>query len=178
MTIIRTRPTRMPTRPTPTSPFRRVRTVAVLAVLAAACNPASSRPGFMPYPEDLSTLVTGSVPAVASAAGAWFESQGIHLEWINVEDGYVETTWYDTDTHQATSGTGDLGTMMTTFKLRVWVDPDAPGKSKVTVEAVYRPVLDPSRMERDLERNAPPGSGGAVLLQSLVAELQSKFGGS
>ncbi|HEX4561553.1 MAG TPA: hypothetical protein VH113_06940 [Gemmatimonadales bacterium] len=147
-------------------------------VLVAACNPASSRPGFLPYPEDASVLLTGAVPAIASAVGAWFESQGIHLEWSNAGDGYVETTWYDTDTHQVTSGTGDLGTMMATFKLRVWVDPDAPGKSKMTVEAVYRPTLDPSRMERDLERSAPPGSGGAVLLQSLMAEMQSKFGGS
>jgi hypothetical protein len=151
---------------------------AVLAVVAAACNPASSRPGFGPYPEDLSVLLNGSVPVVASAAGAWFESQGIRMEWINPEDGYVESTWYNTDSHQSTSGTGDLGTMMATFKLRVWVDPDAPGKSKMTVEAVFRPALDPSRTERDLERTAPPGSGGAVLVQSLIAEMQSKFGGS
>lgn len=148
------------------------------ALIAIACNPASSRPGFLPYPEDASVLLTGAVPAVTSAVGGWFESQGIHTEWISAEDGYVETTWYNTDTHQATSGTGDLGTMMATFKLRVWVDPDAPGKSKMTVEAVYRPVLDPSRTERDQERNAPPGTGGAVLLQSLMAEMQSRFGGS
>jgi len=132
----------------------------------------------MPYPEDASVLLTGAVPTVASAVGAWFESQGIHAEWISAQDGYIETTWYNTDTHRATSGTGDIGTMMATFKFRVWVDPDAPGKSKMTVEAVYRPALDPSRMERDLERTAPPGSGGAVLLQSLIGEMQSKFGGS
>lgn len=166
----------MPTRLTPTSLLR---LLPAVALSAAACNPASSRPGYLPYPEDLSVLLGGSVPTVAAAAGSWFESQGIHLEWINAEDGYVETTWYDTDTHQSTSGTGgDLGTMMATFKLRVWVDPDAPGKSKMTVEAVYRPALDPSRTERDLERTAPPGSGGAVLVQSLIAEMQSKFGGS
>jgi len=151
---------------------------AMVAIALAACNPASSRPGFMPYPEDVSVLLPGSVPAIASAVGAWMASQGMHTEWVSTEDGYVESTWYNTDTHLSTSGTGDLGTTMATFKVRVWVDPDAPGKSKMTVEAVYRPLLDPSRTERDLERNAPPGSGGAVLVQNLIDEMQHKFGGS
>lgn len=148
------------------------------ALLLAACNPASARPGFAPYPEDLAVLLTGPVPALTSAVGGWFESQGIHTEWISPEDGYVETTWYDTDARRSTSGSGDIATLQTTFKVRVWIDPDAPGKSKMTVEAVYRPTLDPSRGERDLERTAPPGSGGAVLVQRLVDEMQGKFGGS
>jgi hypothetical protein len=100
----------------------------------------------------------------------------VHTEWVSAEDGYVESTWYNTDTHKSSSGAGDIGTLQATFKLRVWVDPDAPGKSKLTVEAVYRPALDPSRTERDLERSAPPGSGGAVLVQRLLDEMQKKFG--
>lgn len=171
ITGTRTPPTRMSTRAI------RIRLSLLLpAVAIAACNPASSRPAFMPYPEDVSVLLTGPVPAIASAVGGWFESQGIHTEWINAEDGYVESTWYNTDTRQSSSGTGDLNTVMATFKIRVWVDPDAPGKSRMTVEAVYRPTLDPSRSERDLERSAPPGSGGAVLVQQLIDEMQNKFG--
>lgn len=173
ITIMPTRLTPMPTRPI------RTRLSALLAAVAVvACNPASSRPAFLPYPEDVSVLLTGTVPAIASAVGGWMESQGMHTEWINADDGFVESTWYNTDTHQSTAGTGDLGAVMATFKVRVWVDPDAPGKSKMTVEAVYRPNLDPSRPERDLERSAPPGSGGAVLVQRLIDEMQSKFGGS
>ena len=150
-----------------------------LAVLAAAaCNPASTRPAFAPYPEDQSTLLTGPVATITSGVAGWMASQGIHTEWISAEDGYVESAWYDTDTHQNTDGTGDIGTMLVTFKVRVWVDPDAPGKSRLTVEAVYRTIVDPSRTERDQERVAPPGSGGAVLAQQLVDEMQKKFGGS
>jgi hypothetical protein len=158
------------------SAVRAVRAVRAVVMALAACNPASSRPALAPYPEDLSILLGGPVSYITSEAGGWFESQGIHTEWISAEDGYVETTWYNTDTHQSTSGTGDIGTLQTTFKVRVWVDPDAPGKSKMTVEAVYRPSVDPSRTERDLERSAPPGSGGAVLVQRLVDEMQKKFG--
>jgi len=154
--------------------MRRFLPAVVMAL--AACNPASSRPGFAPYPEDLSILLTGPVSGITSDVAGWFESQGIHTEWISAEDGYVETTWYNTDTHQSTAGTGDIGALQATFKIRVWVDPDAPGKSKMTVEAVYRPALDPSRTERDLERSAPPGSGGAGVVQRLLDEMQKKFG--
>lgn len=153
------------------------RLLPVLALALAACNPASSRPAFVPYPEDLSVLLVGPVAGITSEVGGWLEAQGIHTEWLSPEDGYVESTWYNTDSHQSTSGSGDVGALQSTFKLRVWVDPDAPGKSKMTVEAVYRPALDPSLSERDLERSAPPGSGGAVLVQRLVDEMQKKFGG-
>lgn len=175
MTITRT--PRMLTRTPliPTEAGRRFGAVAAF-VLLGACNPVSSRPAFVPYPEDLSVLLTGPVAGIAQEAGAWLESQGIHTEWVSAEDGYVESSWYDTDTHRSTSGTGDIGSLLVTFKLRIWVDPDAPGKSKLTVEAVYRPTLDPSRGERDLERIAPPASGGAVLVQRLVDEMQRKFG--
>jgi len=152
--------------------------VLALALLAGACNPASSRPAFAPYPEDQSVLLTGSVAAVTAQVGNWMAAQGIHTEWASTEDGYVESTWYDTDTRQNTGGTGDVGAMQVTFKVRVWVDPDAPGKSRMTAEAVYRPMTDPSRTERDQERVARPGSGGAILVQQLLDEMQRKFGGS
>src|SRR5262249_43062791 len=113
---------------------------------------------------------------ITAAVGTWFESQAIHTEWISAEDGYVESTWYNTDARKSVAGTGDIATLQATFKIRVWVDPDAPGKSKLTAEAVYRPMFDPSRGERELERNAPPGSGGAVLVQQLMDDMQKRFG--
>jgi len=168
------------TTPRPRAPIPDIRAAAAAAalVLAAACNPASSRPAFAPYPEDSSVLLTGSVAAITADVGSWMAAQGIHTEWASPEDGYVESAWYDTDTRQNTDGTGDIGTTQVTFKVRVWVDPDAPGKSRMTVEAVYRPLVDPSRTERDQERAARPGSGGAVLVQQLMDEMQKKFGGS
>jgi hypothetical protein len=63
-----------------------------------------------------------------------------------------------------------------THRLRVWADPDVPGKSRVTIEAVYRPTEDPSRTPRDLERAAPPGSPGQLRAEQLLAALKDKFG--
>ena len=167
--------TTTPRRPRPIPPIRAA--AAAVLVLATACNPVSSRPAFTPYPEDQAVLLTGAVPDLTAQVASWLASQGIHTEWVSPEDGYVESTWYDTDTRQNTDGTGDIGAMQVTFKVRVWLDPDAPGKSRMTAEAVYRPLADPSRTERDQERAARPGSGGAVLVQELIDEMRKKFGG-
>ena len=73
-------------------------------------------------------------------------------------------------------GRGDGLDPRTTVKIRCWIDPDAPGKSKLTVEAVLRPVLDPSRLERDLEVFAPDGHEGRKLVDRLVEALTKKVG--
>jgi hypothetical protein len=156
----------------------RVRRTAVLVLAClAGCNPASTRPAIAPFPEAKALLLTGGVREITMEIGGWLAAQSIHTEWVSAEDGYVESTWYDTDTRQSTGGTGSIGDLQVTVKIRCWVDPDAPGRSRLTVEAVYRPQVDPSRAERDLERPVPPGSGGAVLVQQLIDEMQRKFGG-
>jgi hypothetical protein len=63
-----------------------------------------------------------------------------------------------------------------THRVRLWADPDVAGKSRVTVEAVYRPRRDPSRTARDLERASPPGSPGQLRAQQLLTVLKDKLG--
>jgi len=41
---------------------------------------------------------------------------------------------------------------------------------------VYRPRVDPSRTERDLEVIAPPEHGGYKVAQELIEKLKQKFG--
>src|SRR2546425_11209042 len=128
------------------------------ALLAAACNPATTRPVFMPLPEAPSVVLYARPPRVAAEVQTWLVAQGLKVEVASVQDAYVETAW---------SGT---------FKIRCWADPDAPGKSRLTVEAVYRPVLDPSRPERDLEVLVPPAHEAAKLVDRMIGELKKKLG--
>jgi hypothetical protein len=97
-------------------------------------------------------------PRVAAEARDWLTAQGLTVEPADARDAYVETAWYHA------------------FKIRCWADPDAPGKSRLTVEAVYRPLLDPSRTERDLERPVPPEHEGAKLVNRMIDELKKKLG--
>ena len=129
------------------------------ALLLLACNPATTRPVFMPLPEAPSVVLYARPPRVATEVQTWLAAQGLKVEMASVQDAYVETAW-----------------LAGGFKIRCWADPDAPGKSRLTVEAVYRPVLDPSRTERDLEVLVPPGHDGAKMVDRLIDDLKKRLG--
>lgn len=146
------------------------------ALALAACNPASTRPAFLPYPQALTAIVDGTNERVVPQLQAWLAGEGFRVEWTSVQDGFVETAWYNTTTRQTTTGTSDPGDLLSTIKIRCWVDPYTPGKSQLTIEAVYRPTLDPSRTERDLEVITPEGSIGYELAHRFLEAMQKKLG--
>jgi len=148
----------------------------LVALLLAACTPITSRPAFLPYPQALVAIVDYSAPQIVPEAMGWLASQGLRVEWSSPRDGYVETAWFNVRTRNSMTGQGDPGDLLDTVKLRCWVDPNAPGKSQLTVEAVYRPMLDPSRSERDLEVIVPEGSDGHRIAAQLIEAMKQKFG--
>jgi hypothetical protein len=89
------------------------------------------------------------------------------VEHASPLDGFLETGWYDATDSSATP---------VRVRIRLWADPDVPGKSRVTVEAVYRPIEDPSRTPRDLERAVPENSAGQRLVERLLKALSEKLG--
>ena len=145
-------------------------------VLLAACTPATTRPAFLPYPQALVAVVDATPAQVVPEAVGWLVSQGLRAEWSSPQDGYVETAWYNVRTRQSAEGQTDPGDLLSTIKIRCWADPNAPGKSQLTVEAIYRPMLDPSRPERDLEMIVPQGSEGYRIAQQLIDAMKQKFG--
>ncbi len=160
------------------SPIFRISHFALrtLVLSCLACNPASTRPAFLPYPQALTGIVDGTNEQVVPEIAAWLNGEGLRAEWTSVQDGYVESAWFNTTTRQSMMGMGDPGDLLATIKIRCWADPYTPGKSQLTVEAVYRPVLDPSRMERDLEVIVPEGTAGYELAHRLLEAMQKKLG--
>lgn len=151
---------------------------ASLAILLLACAPGTTRPPFRPYPEAL-TAVVNAVPArVTAEIAAWLAAEGLQVQWASPQDGYVETAWFDTRTRQSFTGSRDLPDLDTTVKIRCWSDPYIPGTTRLTVEAVYRPLYDPSRYLRDLEVPVPVGHDGHRLTERLLEALREKFGSS
>jgi hypothetical protein len=136
-----------------------MRVAAVAAVVLAGCTPASTRPSFAPFPDALHAVINAPPAQVVRQTQAILAADSIPIRFVSVRDAFLETSEF--------AGTTTL---------RLWADPDVPGKSRVTVEAVYRPLEDPSRTHRDLERAAPPGSGGQLMLEKLLAALKEKLG--
>ena len=140
-----------------TAPFR-IPYFALL-ILLTACTPVTTRPPFAPLPEALHAVINAPPADVTRAAQQLLVADTIAVRFVNVRDAFFETEEF--------AGT---------HRLRLWADPDVPGKSRVTIEAVYRPVEDPSRTARDLDRTAPPGSPGFVRAAQLLAALKEKLG--
>lgn len=140
---------------------------AVVLVLIAACTPVTTRPAFAPYPEALHAVINAPRARVTEEARTWLAANGPTVRHTSSIDGFLETDWYDAT---------DSASAPVRVKIRLWVDPDVPGKSRVTVEAVYRPIEDPSRTARDLERAVPEDSAGQRLAERLLKALSEKLG--
>ncbi len=136
-----------------------MRTPVVCALLVAACTPATTRPSFTPVPEALHAVINALPNRVTLEAGDILKADTIPVHFSSLQDAWLETASF--------AGS---------YRLRLWADPDVPGKSRVTIEAVYRPIEDPSRTARDLERAAPPGSPGQLRAAQLLAALEQKLG--
>jgi|SRR6185436_4861738 len=132
---------------------------ASCALVLAACNPASTRPSFTPLPESLHAVINATPAMVTREARALLTADSIPVRRMSERDAWLETNEF--------AGT---------HRLRLWADPDVPGKSRVTIEAVYRPLEDPSRTSRDLERAAEPGSAGVQRAARLLEALKDKLG--
>lgn len=50
------------------------------------------------------------------------------------------------------------------------------GSTRVTVDGVYRPIEDPARTARDLERAVPETSAGQRLVERLLKAVREKLG--
>lgn len=130
-----------------------------LCVFVVACTPATTRPSFAPLPEALHAVINAPPARLTAVADSLLRADTVPVHFVSVQDAFLET-----------------GEFAGTHRLRVWADPDVPGKTRVTIEAVYRPFEDPSRTRRDLERAAPSGSPGQLRAQQLLAALKDKLG--
>lgn len=133
----------------------------VCALVLNACNPRTSRPPFAPIPEALHAVINAPPPRVTAVADSLLRADTVVVRYVNLRDAFLETAEF--------GGTPP-------HRVRLWADPDVPGKSRVTIEAVYRPLADPSRTPRDLERAAPIGSPGQQRAAQLLAALKETLG--
>ena len=129
------------------------------ACLVSACTPTTTRPNFAPAPEALHAVINAPPARVTATADSILRADTVDVHFVSQRDAFLETAEF-------------AGTQ----RVRLWADPDVPGKSRVTIEAVYRPAEDPSRTRRDLERAAPPGSPGQQRALQLLAALKEKLG--
>jgi hypothetical protein len=141
-----------------------------------SCDPASTRPAFLPLPQADTLVLKGNPGQVAGEAASWLTARGITVERWSEKDAYVETSWYDTTAKRATRGEGDLHRLLSSVKIRCWADPGAPGQTRLTVELVYRPFYDPSQPPRDREVSLTERKDARGIVDSLMGALKKRLG--
>jgi hypothetical protein len=151
--------------------------LSALLVLAA-CNPATTRPDFLPSPQALTSTVDATRQQLVPEIATWLGAAGLAVKARSVLDGYLETGWQRAPSPAppaAATGT-PVPSPPLPVKVRVWVDPYIPGASAVVVEVVYRPFVDPSRPPRELEVFVPPWHPGYVMGEGLIEAMRKRFG--
>ncbi len=141
-----------------------VRGVWAFALLLGACTPTTTRPAFAPMPEALHAVINAPPERVTQFADSLLRADTIGVRFVSLRDAFLETAEF--------AGAPPAPP----HRVRLWADPDVPRKARVTIEAVYRPIEDPSRTTRDLERASPPGSPGQLRAQQLLTALKDKLG--
>src|SRR5256886_13622093 len=153
----------------PTSAFR-------VCLLVAACTPITTRPDFRPAPSALVVTLDARPERVTAALDSLVSAESLEVAHSNVRDGYVETAWYDTQAHRSRHHERDITDLGATVKIRFSADPGVPGQTRLTVEPVYRPRYDPSRVERELEVIVPKEHEGYKIAQRFVDKQKERFG--
>jgi hypothetical protein len=143
-----------------------------LALFATSCNPATSRPAFLPHPESSAQVVQAGRLQLVAQVAAWLDTAGLTVVAASPRDGYVETDWGQPAQHDSSGSSRRRDRI----KLRAWVDPDVTGSSRLVVEAVYRPLVDRSRPARELEVPVPDSHPGARLVRELLEAMRQRFG--
>ena len=153
----------------PTSAFR-------VCLLVAACTPVTTRPDFRPDPGALVVTLDARPERITAALDSLVPAESLEIAHSDVRDGYVETAWYDTKAHRSRHHERDITDLGATVKLRLWGDLWVPGQTRLTVEPVYRPRYDPSRVERELEVIVPKEHEGYKIAQRFVDKQKERFG--
>ena len=153
-----------------------VRLTAAVAFLAA-CTPVTTRPDFRPDPRALVVILNARPDRVTLGIDSLVPTESLEVARFNVRDGYLETAWFDTRARRTRRHDRDIADPTATVKIRFWADPWVPGQTRLTVEPVSRPRIDPSRTERDLEVIVTrQDDEGYKLAQQFMEKLKQRYG--
>lgn len=146
--------------------MKRLTSLAVLLLLAGCAR--NGQPGFQPMAEARRGQIELDPQEATKKLAEAMTAAGLPVTEVATREGFVATAWYDTAGMKAAGarplGAGDV-------RIRAWVMPWKYGWSEITMEAVYRPVADPSLPERELERSVPFDHPARVKIREVMQQM-------
>jgi hypothetical protein len=147
--------------------------LGLAGLLVLGCNPNTTRPPFGPLPAAIEAELELPVAVAVGVIAEAFRTDSIPVAQVHERDGYLETGWFLARDGTPTS---DRPVGVEVVRVRGWVTPGRPGHTDIQVEAVYRPLVDPSRAGRDLDRLIPADHPVARRLEGVLARLVAEYG--
>jgi hypothetical protein len=141
----------------------------------AACQPTTTRPPFPPLPEAAGSEIRLPVPMATRRLAEALKADSIPARKVRLRDGYIETPWFEARNGRPVGQRRAIGQGV--VRIRAWADPARPGSSQLTVETLYRPVVDPSLPYRELEREVRRDHPVAKKVEAVLLGLVKRFGG-
>lgn len=142
-------------------------------VLLVACDPGTTRPDVVPFPESQQIeVIEGRGPAITLLRNALL-ADSFPIARFDARDAWLEGPWMDRRTLKPVSA-HRLGPDV--VRLRAWADPARPGDSYLTVELAWRPVADPSLPPRMLERPLPATDSLSRRVKRVLSAVDSLIG--
>lgn len=147
---------------------------ATLAIAAVACGSINVRPHGFPAPGALIDTLTVSPDILIQAALSEVTGEGMQVQALSAEEGFLETRWYNPVTRRTVSPAA--ASVDRAVLLRFRADSVGLGTTQLASEAVIRRTADPSLPSGVAESMAPPDHPGHQLLSRLLASLRGRFG--
>jgi len=144
-----------------------------LTVLLLSCRATTARPSFTPFPTATSAEVELDIPAATRALAEALAIDSITLAAVKENDGFIDSGWLDAATLEHTSKR-PVGESV--VRVRAWVNPSKEFWSELVVEAAYRPMVDPSRPDRELEIPLPTDHPLQRRIAGTLRKLIEKYG--
>lgn len=142
---------------------------------AAACQPSTSRPPFTPLPEAAGSEIRLPVREATRRLAEALRADSIPTRKIELRDGYIETPWFEAATGKPSRLRRARGPGV--VRIRAWADPARPGSTQLIVETLYRPLVDPSLPERELEREVGKDHPVARKVETVLRKMLERYGG-
>lgn len=150
------------------------RILTTLGVISAlACYPTTTRPHFTPQPGSAVMELELFLPEATREVALALDGDSIPIRRTEAKDGWLESEWFDAATLRPTRRR-PLG--LDVVKVRAFIEPSKANHSLVTIETVYRPVADPSRDGRSLERQVPIQHPISIRVAGIVNRLTLAHG--
>jgi hypothetical protein len=139
------------------------------------CDPSTARPALVPLPEAAGTEVRLPPREATRNLAEALRADSVPIRRVAIRDGYMESGWFDTRTRKHASAGRAIGQGV--VQVRAWADPARPGSSQLVVETTYRPMVDPSLPQRELERQVSRTHPVAVDVEGTLRRLVERYGG-